>query len=110
MSHARRMDRGKDDWEVVDALVVRGEHVTDVRTHAAGALEMNAHTCGLQNQPGPEPRARVRHAPAALHETRQDRHGPEDYRVDADGGDEKEDGAPPVERGERHSQIRRVAD
>ena len=50
----------------------------------------------FQNQPRPCPRAAVREVAAPIEQTRQDRHGAKDDGVDGDGGDEKEDRAPPV--------------
>ena len=97
--------RREDHRRVVDALVIRHEDVGRARRDALEPFDRDAHAGRLQNQPRPRARAAVREVAAPIEQAGHNRRGAEHDRVDGDGGDQKEDGPPPVERG--NAQVRK---
>src|ERR1044071_5091559 len=78
----------------------------DVRAGAqkpVEAADLDVHARRRENQARPRPRAPVREASAVLEEAGPNRERPEYDGVHGDGGNEKKDGPPPVER--RNSEI-----
>ena len=88
--------RPEDDRRVVDALVVRHEHVVRARLDAVEPFDAHADAGGLQNQPRPRPRTPVREVAAPIEQAREDRRRAEHDGVDRDGRDENEHRPPPV--------------
>ena len=69
---------------------------TRVRLESLEPLDRDAHARRPQDQPRPRARAPMAEVATAIEERRNDRERPEHDRVDADGGNEKEDRPPPV--------------
>ena len=91
-------NRGEDNRDVVDALVIRREHVAAMRVELVEPAHRHAHAGRAQQQPGPRPRAPVTDVAARIDERRQDRDRAENDRVNGDRRNQEEDRPPPVIR------------
>ena len=78
--------RREQDRNVVDALMVRGEHIAAPGIEPLETADHHPHAGRLQDPRRPGARARVPDVAGAIHERRQDRDGPEHDRVDAMAG------------------------
>ena len=90
--------RPEENWDVVDALVVRDEHIRTAGNQSIQPDHVNADTSRSQNQARPGLRAPVREVPALLEQARPDRQRAQHHRVHTDGRNQEEDGPPPVIR------------
>ena len=90
-------DRPEQAGDVVDALVIRDEHVGAARHEALEAGHRHLNARGRENQPRPRARAAVREVAAPIEEARGDRREAEHDRVDGDRRDQPEDCSEPVE-------------
>ena len=88
--------RREDDGDVVDALMVRDEHVGLAAPHPLEPLHTHLDARRGQNQPGPRARAPVRCVPFAVDERGKNRQRAEHDRVNRNGGDEEKDRSPPM--------------
>ena len=85
------------------------EEVRLVTRQVVEAADVHGDAGGLQDQPGPRPRAAVREVALPVDQHRQQRQRAEDDGVQGDGGDQEEDRPPPVERGHCHQPCVRSA-
>ena len=90
------VERPEQHRDVVDALVVGGEHVAGAARQPIEPAQLEGDAGRLQDQPRPGARALVGEAPGSIEERRRQRDRPEHDRVDRDRRDQEEDGAPPV--------------
>src|SRR5512139_2144731 len=95
-------ERSEDNRDVVDALVIRHEHVGLAPLEPPEALRVHLDARGCEDEPRPGTGAAMGEPAVALKEARHDRDRPEHDRVDGNGRDQPEDRAPPVEGGDSH--------
>src|SRR5688572_12689052 len=93
-----KRQRPEQDRDVVDALVIGDEDVGAIAREPLEAHDLDPDPRRRQNQPRPGPRAPVRKVAGLLEQARCERQRAEDDRVQRDGGDQIEDGPPPVIR------------
>src|SRR5207249_8665421 len=85
------------------ALVIGNENIGPAGRHALEAFNGDADAGRFQDEGRPPTRARVRDAPATIEHAREERQRAEHDGVDADGGNEKKDGPPPMVGGNTHN-------
>src|SRR5206468_7462909 len=98
-----KRQRAEDDRCVVMALVIGDEDVGGAGRHALEAFDGDADTGRFQDEARPRTRTRVRDASATIEHAREDRQRAEHDGVDADGGNEKKDGPPPMVGRDTHN-------
>src|SRR5687768_4263583 len=82
--------RPEEHGDVVDALMVRDEHVGPAGREPLESFHRNMNPGGPEDQPRPRPRAPVREVASLLEEARPDRQRAEPDRVQSDGGRSEE--------------------
>ena len=109
-----KRQRGKDDRDVVNALMIGNENVGLTRRDAIEPLHRHVHTGRRENQPRPGTRAPMSGMTFPVDKRRQNRQRAEHDRVNRNGRNEEKDGSPPVEGGNSleiaDSQIERLKD
>src|SRR6476620_7797535 len=90
--------RGKDDRDVVDALVIGNEDVGTAGLNPFEALDTDPNARRSQNQPRPRTRASMREMAASVEGARRNRCRAEQDGVDGNRGNQEENGPPPVIR------------
>jgi len=88
--------RREDDRNVINALVIRDEHVRRAGSDSLEALHAHADPGRLQDEPRPGARTSVREVTAPIEQARHDGRRAENDGVHADGGDQVKDRPPPV--------------
>ena len=92
-----KRQRRENHRDVVDALVIRDEHVGFAALDAVETSHAHIHSRRRQDQPRPRAGAPVRLIALRIDERRKNRKGAEHDGVNGDGRNEKENSSPPVE-------------
>src|SRR5262249_10179035 len=96
--------RGEHHRYVVDALMIRDEHVGSSRLESLKTIHPNTYNATRQDERRARAREPVRKVPALREQARSDRQRGENDGVESDGGNEEENCAPPVKGRNRQGQ------